>query len=195
MTTHILAVILAGGRGRRLGGVDKASVALAGRPLIVHVAERLKFQVDEILINANGDPARFEGYVVLPDDSSSHLDGPFLGLAAAFTAFAAARLATHLLIVPTDTPFLPHDLVAQLMQGMNEASAAFATTPEGVQPAISLWARPGADKAVKHLTAFAGESLHKFLRECGAVAVSFVDASAFLNINSPADLMAAERRI
>lgn len=195
MTAHVLAVILAGGRGRRLGGVDKALVPLAGRPLIRHVIDRLTPQVDGIIVNANGDAARFHGLVVRSDDPSSRLDGPILGLATAFAAFAATAPATHLLTVPTDTPFLPHDLVRRLMAGTGEGSAAFATTAAGAQPVISLWTRHGAGAASARLRDYAGESLQKYLIDCNAAPVDFADASSFLNINSPTDLAQAARHL
>lgn len=189
----ILAVIVAGGRGRRLGQ-DKALAPLAGRPLIAHVIARLRPQVARIVINGNGDPARFAtfGLPVVSDNAESGLDGPFLGLATAFKLFTADPMATHLLTVPTDVPFLPGDLVAALQRA--GADAAFPEADGRAHPTIALWSRAGAKTAATRLQSFAGERLQSLIEASGGVGVSFPEPNAFLNVNTPSDLDEAERR-
>src|SRR5690606_32397586 len=113
----------------------------------------------------------------------------------AFATFLAQPIATRLLMVPTDTPFLPEDLAARLGDALDGAEAAFATTAEGAHPVISLWTKDGARSAMRRLDAFSGERLTAFLDRCGARPVQFSDSSAFLNINSAADLTEAHKHL
>src|SRR5215216_36271 len=104
------AVVLAGGRSSRMGGGDKSLVRLGGRPLIAHVLDRLTRQASAVAISANGDPARFAefGLPVLPDTVPGYL-GPLAGLLAGMQ-WAQSLGATHILSMPTDTPFFPENL-------------------------------------------------------------------------------------
>lgn len=189
----VLAVIFAGGRGSRMGGADKALVPLDGRPLIDHVIARLAPQCSHLVINANGDPDRF-AHRVAADDPASVLDGPFRALETAFTVFAQDSAASHLLHVPTDTPFLPRDLVRRL--GAIDAPVAWATSCNQPHPVVALWSRAGAAAARARLRTWSGERFEHLLQACGGVAVAFDDdPDAFLNINTPVDLQTAAARI
>ncbi|MDA5192855.1 molybdenum cofactor guanylyltransferase MobA [Govanella unica] len=189
----VLAIIFAGGQGRRMGGVDKALVTLGGYPLIRHVEDRLRPQVTRMIINANGDPSRFSGLVVA-DDPTSALDGPFRALETALRMFAPDEDATHLLHVPVDVPFLPDDLVARL--AAEDAVAAFPVGKGQLHPVICLWSRKGAARAALRLKDYDGERFADFIQGTGGKAVGFDDQpDAFLNINSPEDLARATRLI
>src|SRR5208282_259356 len=96
-------------------GAEKALLALAGRPLIGHVVARLRPQVAELFINANGEAARFGGFdcAVVADAAGTGPDGPLTGVAAAI-AFARRRGFSLVATTPCDAPFLPLDLVARL---------------------------------------------------------------------------------
>lgn len=111
---RITGVILAGGRGRRMGGVDKGLLELRGRPLAAWVAERLAPQVDELLVSANRNGERYAaiGYRVVGDRIPGFA-GPLAGLHAALKVAAHQLVAT----VPCDSPFLPADLVLRLFSG------------------------------------------------------------------------------
>ncbi len=185
-----VAVIFAGGKGQRLGGVDKALQPLGDQPLIGHIIARLEPQTVRIVINANGDPGRFAkfGLDVVSDLSGSALDGPFLALATALRVFADDASASHLLTVPTDTPFLPDDLVARLQAAGSPAAWAAA---DGQHPTICLWSRQGAARADQQLARFSGQRLEDVIRACGGQAVGFDNADQFLNINRPVDLKKA----
>lgn len=188
---RIFGVILAGGQARRMGGADKAFAALAGRPLIAHVLDRLEPQVERVLISANGDPGRFAqfGCPVVADLASQ---GPLSGVLSALT-LAAGQGATHVVSVPVDTPFLPGDLVPQLLLA-SEASAeglALAATDDGDHPATALWP-VGLAPALAAYLADGEAKVTRFTGAHDAARAYFPQADAFLNLNSPADLAAAE---
>lgn len=190
-TVRIFGVILAGGEGRRMGGVDKALVPLAGRPLIAHVLDRLEPQVERVLISANGEASRFAGFGcrVVPDSTPQ---GPLSGVLSALTA-AAAMGATHVVSTPVDTPFLPGDLVPQLLLAA-EASAdglAVAADATGDHPATALWP-VGLAPALGDFLASGEAKVTRFTSAQGAVRALFPDPRAFLNLNTPEDLVAAE---
>jgi len=125
MSTGICGLVLAGGQGRRMGGVDKGLQPLRGRPLMQHVIDRLRPQVDSVLINANQNLERYAefGCPVVPDRVGGFA-GPLAGLDAGLHATDAPMIVT----VPCDSPFLPHDLVARLAtaRGALDADVAVA---------------------------------------------------------------------
>jgi molybdopterin-guanine dinucleotide biosynthesis protein A len=187
---RIFGVILAGGESRRMGS-DKALVLLAGRPLIAHVLDRLEPQVDRVLISANGDPARFTalGCEVLPDAAPQ---GPLSGVLAAL--IRANNLgATHLVSTPVDTPFLPGDLVPQLLLAAESSPSglAIASDATGDHPATAVW--PVA--LIPALTAFlqtGGAKVTRFTEAHQATRATFPDPRAFVNLNTTEDLAQAE---
>jgi molybdopterin-guanine dinucleotide biosynthesis protein A len=143
LPTDIVGVLLAGGLSRRRGGGDKSLRLLAGRPLLAHVIERLRPQVAEMVLNANGDPARFAAFgVPVIADSVPDFAGPLAGILAGLDWAAASRPDCALIAsVPTDGPFLPRDLVERLIQGMAEAGAELVCAASGghAHPVIGLW--------------------------------------------------------
>jgi molybdopterin-guanine dinucleotide biosynthesis protein A len=188
---RIFGVILAGGQSRRMGGVDKALVPLCGRPLIAHVLDRLEPQVDRVLISANGDAGRFAdfGCKVVPDSSPQ---GPLSGVLAALTV-AASMGATHVVSTPVDTPFLPGDLVPQLLLAA-EGSAeglALASDATGHHPATAVWP-VGLAPALAIFLATGEAKVTRFTAAHHAAIAIFPDPRAFLNLNTPEDLAAAE---
>lgn len=139
----IVGLLLAGGQSRRMGGGDKALQPLGGRPLLDHVIERLRPQVATMVLNANGDPARFAGFglPVVPD-SVPDFAGPLAGVLAGLDWAATNRPDCELVVsVPTDAPFLPRDLVARLVARMQAADAELACAASGGQPhpVVGLW--------------------------------------------------------
>jgi molybdenum cofactor guanylyltransferase len=187
---RIFGVILAGGEGRRMGK-DKAFVALAGRPLIAHVLDRLEPQVERVLISANGDASRFAGFgcPVVADDTPQ---GPLSGVLAVL-AVAAKAGATHLVSTPVDTPFLPGDLVPQLLLAAETApeGLALAFDATGDHPATALWP-VGLAPALAAFLAGGEAKVTRFTDAHGAARAAFPDPRAFLNLNTPEDLAAAE---
>lgn len=174
-----------------MGGVDKAFVALAGRPLIAHVLDRLEPQVERVLISANGDPARFVGFgcQVVTDANPR---GPLSGVLAALS-FASSAGATHVVSTPVDTPFLPGDLVPQLLLAAEASPAglALATDATGDHPATALWP-VGLAPALAAFLASGEAKVTRFTSAHAAACAAFPDPRAFLNLNSPEELAAAE---
>lgn len=174
-----------------MGGVDKALVPLAGRPLIAHVLDRLGPQVESVLISANDDPSRFSGFgcKIIPDDVRQ---GPLSGVLSTLTA--AARMgASHVVSTPVDTPFLPGDLVPQLLLAA-EASPeglALASDATGDHPVTALWP-VGLAPALAAFLAEGQAKVTRFTAAHHAARAAFPDSRAFLNLNTPEDLAQAE---
>lgn len=183
----ITGVVLAGGQGRRMGGVDKGLQELQGRPMSAWVVERLAPQVDELLINANRNAERYAefGYRVVADKIPDFA-GPLAGLHAALSAASHPWVAT----APCDSPFLPSDLVSRLAAAMRTADAdlAVARTFDQPHPVFCLCKRD----VLPHLTAYLQSGERKFDRwyaTLKTVEVPFDDAaSAFENINTREEL-------
>jgi molybdopterin-guanine dinucleotide biosynthesis protein A len=188
----ITGVILAGGQGRRMGGVDKGLQPLRGKPLMEWVIERFAPQVDEVLINANQnlDIYRRAGYRVIPDVIGGFA-GPLAGLHRGMREAAHTLIAT----VPCDSPFLPRDLVVRLRAAMEERSAELAVARTGNQPhpVFSLCRRdllPG----LGDFLAGGGRKIDAWYAKLKVVEVPFDDqATAFSNINTEEELRAHER--
>src|SRR5581483_506232 len=127
----ITGLILAGGRGSRMGGVDKGLQVLRGKPMIEWVLARFAPQVNEVLINANQNVERYArlGRRVVPDDIGGYA-GPLAGLHAGLQVAAHPLVAT----CPCDSPFLPPDLVARLRAALERDGADLAVAETGQQP-------------------------------------------------------------
>jgi molybdopterin-guanine dinucleotide biosynthesis protein A len=187
MNEKITGVVLAGGLGRRMGGIDKGLQELRGRPLVAWVVERLGPQVDELLINANQNIGRYSafGHRVVPDQIPDFA-GPLAGLHAALSA------ATHPLVatVPCDSPFLPGDLISRLFSALtaNAADLAVARTFDQPHPVFCLCKRT----VLPHLSEFlagGGRKFENWYATLKAVEVAFDDeAEAFENINTREEL-------
>ena len=185
----ITGLVLAGGQGRRMGGVDKGLQMLRGREMVAWVLERLSPQVDEILVNANQNIEAYErfGYRVISDRVRGFA-GPLAGLHAGLSAAAHPWLVT----VPCDSPFLPFDLVDRLRQHADEhdADIAVARTHDQPHPVFALV----KTALLPHLTAFlesGGRKIDAWYASLAVVEVPFDDqADAFSNINTRAELEA-----
>ncbi len=190
-------IILAGGLGRRLPGIEKALAPLAGRPLVAHVAGRLGPQVAALALSANGDPARFAflGAAILADEDESRA-GPLAGLLAGLD-WAAAGGHAALLAVPCDTPFLPADLGLRLAAAAGPGGAAVAASPDGGgrlrrHPTVGLW--PAAARgALRAALARGLRRTGEFADLVGAATAAWPGGPAdpFLNVNTPGDLARA----
>jgi molybdenum cofactor guanylyltransferase len=129
MTTPICGLVLAGGQGRRMGGIDKGLAPFHGRPLVAHVVERLRPQVERLLISANRNIEAYTAFGEVVTDRVADFAGPLAGLDAGLHACAAPLLVT----VPCDAPFLPADLVARLAAARAAADADVAIARTGTQ--------------------------------------------------------------
>jgi molybdopterin-guanine dinucleotide biosynthesis protein A len=183
----ITGVILAGGLGRRMGGVDKGLQLLDGRPLVRHVAERLAPQVDRLLINANRSQADYAalGYPLLADEIPDFA-GPLAGLHAALSAASTPLVAT----VPCDSPFLPPDLISRLHAGLlaSGKGLAIARVDGRLHPVFCL-----CRTALREpLAAYLRQGGRRVAEWCGDMAAEIVDFDdqplAFRNFNTLQDL-------
>ena len=193
-----VGVILAGGLARRMGGGDKGLQLLGRRPLLERVLVRLRPQVSDVVLNANGDPARFAQWrlPVVPDGDAKHR-GPLAGvLAGMLWTRDNRREAADIVTVPTDAPFIPHDLVVQLQNARERAGTAIAVAASGGRqhPVVGLWSvrlAPGLAEALARDEQRVGD----WALASGAVAVDWpiVGYDPFLNLNRPEELAEAER--
>ena len=139
----IIGLLLAGGQSRRMGGGDKTLRSLGGIPLLDRVIERLRPQVEALVLNANGDPARFARYgLPVVADGIPGFAGPLAGVLAGLEWVAAHRPdCRYVASVATDAPFLPRDLVARLAAGREAAHADLACAASGdrAHPVFGLW--------------------------------------------------------
>jgi molybdopterin-guanine dinucleotide biosynthesis protein A len=185
---EVSGIVLAGGQGRRMGGVDKGLQLLRGKPMVAWVLERLAPQVSEILVNANQNLesyARF-GYRVVPD-ALGGFAGPLAGLHAGLGAASHSLAVT----VPCDSPFLPLDLVARLRGALGASDLAVAKTGDQPHPVFSLVRRA----VLGHLSEFlagGGRKIDAWYASLKVVEVPFDDeADAFRNINTREELNGA----
>ena len=197
MTEPTLGVILAGGLARRMGGGDKALRSVGGQAVLARLVARLAPQVTRLVLNANGDPARFKdfGLPVAGDDVPDR-PGPLAGVLAGLDW--AARFMPDVrwvVTAPGDAPFLPEDLVARLHAGLGGAALACAASGGRTHPVAALWPvalrhdlrRVLGEEGVRKVGAYAG-------RHGPAVVewpVGRVDP--FFNVNTPDDLVQADR--
>ena len=192
----VAAMILAGGRSRRMGGGDKGLLQLGGRPILQRVIDRIRPQVSALALNANGGAARFAalGLDVIPDPVPGFA-GPLAGILAALSwSNGILPTATHVLTVPSDTPFLPRDLVRRLQAAIRASGDSVVAARQGRRhPVVGLW-------PVGCYAALEAAVLHEGLRKVetwtdrvNARVVRFDDgiADPFFNVNAPADLAAA----
>lgn len=198
MRPDTLGVVLAGGLARRMGGGDKPLRMLGGRPMLNHALGRLTPQVAAVILNANGDPARFADYglPVAPDGLPDH-PGPLAGILAALDWAAAHRPdLPWVASVPGDSPFIPTDLVARLHAVRDSAGVPLACARSGDQthPPVGLW--PVALREELRAALLAGErKIDRWTVRHGCAHADWPDVPVdpFFNANAPGDLAEAER--
>jgi molybdopterin-guanine dinucleotide biosynthesis protein A len=193
-----LGLVLAGGLARRMGGGDKARIRVGGATILARVLACLKPQCERIIINANGDPARFAdtGLQVVADDVPDFA-GPLAGILAGldWAALHAPQL-DWLLSVPGDCPFLPKDLLARLHEARLAAGTPLACARSGEwrHPVVGLWPVKLREDLRRALTQ---ENLHKIEIWTARHGIAIADWPAapvdpFFNVNTPDDAARAE---
>jgi len=194
-----LGLVLAGGLARRMGGGDKALLTIGGETILARVLDRLGPQCSQVILNANGDPARF-AFTRLPvvADDIADFAGPLAGVLAGLDwAATQAPDIAYVASVPGDCPFLPRDLVARLhaARDAEQAPLACARSGEWRHPVVGLWPvalRDDLRRALRH------EGLHKIEVWTARHGVAIADWPAapvdpFFNVNTPADAAEADR--
>lgn len=191
----IAGVVLAGGRSSRMGGGDKTLLPLGPHTVIEEAITRLRPQVDRIAINANGDPARF-ARLRLPvlTDAFGTYDGPLAGILTGLI-WAQTNDADALVTVAGDTPFLPLDLVARLLNADPEATIVLAASNGRRHPTFGLWPVRLADDLATFLRTQPSRRVNDFVDRHRHTIVEFdtTPFDPFFNINTPDDLAEAQR--
>jgi len=183
----VTGVVLAGGQGSRMGGVDKGLALFRGRPMVAHVIERLAPQVGALLVNANRNPGAYAtfGHPVIADQVPGFA-GPLAGFERALAHAQTPLVAT----VPCDSPFLPVDLVLRLRSGLESANAQVALAKAGdqVHPVFCLMRREVHASLAAFLAA-GDRKIDRWTATLAHVEVAFDDqVGAFRNINTADEL-------
>lgn len=198
MIGPIAGVLLAGGLSRRMGGGDKCLRRLGDRTILAHIVERVRPQVAHLVLNANGDPARFAAYgLPTVGDTIEGFAGPLAGVLAGLDwTLRNAPECAWVASVPTDGPFLPRDLVARLAAAVERSGADMACAASGgrTHPVVGLWPvrlagdlrRAMVEQDVRKVDAWTG----RYRVEQVDFAIATFDP--FFNTNRPEDLEAAE---
>jgi molybdopterin-guanine dinucleotide biosynthesis protein A len=200
---QVVGVILAGGKGKRMGGREKPLQSLQGRALIEHVIERAAPQVDELILSSNSDPALYTQLQLpmIADHFIGH-SGPLLGISSAMvwatTQYAQAETLPYLACFAADVPFFPASLVAQLLHGMMTSGSQVAVAREAgqLQPLFSVWDIESHSKLDRAIAA----GVHgpkPLLPELNSITVDVTAESTFdfANINTLQELQALEQAL
>ncbi|KRR26954.1 molybdenum cofactor guanylyltransferase [Bradyrhizobium lablabi] len=199
VTTRIPGVLLAGGLARRMGGGDKPMRTIAGRTILDRVITRLAPQCDGLILNANGDPARFAAFgLPVIADGVADFPGPLAGILAALDWMAANRPEVALVLsAAADCPFLPRDLASRLHQALIDENAQLAVAASGGQshPVIGLWSVALRDE-LRH--ALVVEDIRKIDRWTARYKLATVSwptepLDPFFNANTVDDIAEADR--
>lgn len=197
---NTLACVLAGGQSRRMGGGDKTLMDIGGRPMLTVILERLRAQIPNIILNANGDPARFDAYgLPVVADPVGDYAGPLAGILAGMThAREAAPHVTHILSIAGDCPFFPEDLVAKMLAAVpsDRPVIALASSMDKLHPVFGLWPVALADDLKDWLETGKTGKVLAFVDQYDSVEVPFESAGVggldpFFNANRPDDLETA----
>ena len=179
-------LVLAGGQGRRMGGVDKGLQPLRNKAMVQWVLERLRPQVADVIINANQNQGHYAyfGHTVVSDEI-----GGFAGPLAGLHAGLKNAVRSYMVTVPCDSPFLPQDLVERLHAGLASAQADLAVAKTGNQahPVFALV----RTTVLPHLEAFlheGGRKIDAWYATLRIAEVDFEDEAAFSNINTREEL-------
>ncbi|WP_284164646.1 molybdenum cofactor guanylyltransferase MobA [Frigidibacter sp. SD6-1] len=190
---RIFGLILAGGAGRRMGGVDKALLPFGPGTLLSNAVTRFEPQVESLAISANGDPSRFDGFrLPVLADADRGGAGPMAGLLAGLI-WAKAAGASHLATMAVDTPFIPGDLVALLMLA-GDGGPAIAESAGRAHPTVGLWP-VSLNMSLEAALGSAERRLGFWAESVGAVRATFAatEPDPFMNANTVEELAAAAR--
>ena len=187
---NISAVILAGGKGTRLAGLDKGLVELNGVPLVQHVIERIQPQVPEIVISANRNIKTYEklGFAVYADDINDFA-GPLAGILKALQQ----SKSEWLLAIPADSPFVPHDLALRLSQNIQDNKIAIPHDGNHLQPTFAL-IHKSLVTSLEHFLQQGDRKARVWMQQQPHTIVDFSEQKhAFININTEDELKKAEK--
>lgn len=194
----VLGVLLAGGLSRRMGGGDKGLLDLAGQPMMAHAVDRIRPQVADVILNANGDPDRFAHFgMPVVSDVTKGAQGPLAGVLAGLIWARTHRPDIHHIVTASsDAPFLPSDLVRRLKQATQDSGEPIALAASGGHnhPVIGLWPVALADDLNSQLEAGVRKVV-QWTAQHGFITVDFPffehggrQVDPFFNANTPEDL-------
>jgi molybdopterin-guanine dinucleotide biosynthesis protein A len=190
----ITGVVLAGGRGQRMGGVDKGLMPLAGKPMVTHVLAALCPQVATIVVNANRNLDQYAafGYRVAADAIGDYY-GPLAGMASAMEV----ATTNYVLTVPCDSPLMASDLVARLYQALAQEHAEIGVAHDGerMHPVFALLQRALLPSLQKYLQSGERKIDRWFARHNVAIAYFTDEPETFINVNDPEERAAVEARL
>jgi molybdenum cofactor guanylyltransferase len=193
-----LGLVLAGGLARRMGGGDKAMIRIGGATILERVTARLRPACRALVINANGDPARFTPFgLPVVADSVPDFAGPLAGILAGLDwAAAHARDVPWVVSVPGDCPFLPYDLVRRLHAARADAGVPLACARSGEwrHPVVGLWPVALRDDLRRALTVEHLRKIEVWTAKHGVAIADWPDqpVDPFFNVNTPADAAKAD---
>lgn len=181
---EITGVILAGGRARRMGGIDKGLILLNGKPMVEHVIAALRAEVDNLLINANRNLEQYAafGYPVIPDIMDGYL-GPLAGIASGMRAASSQYIVT----APCDSPLVANNLVRRLYATLTREGADISVAHDGerMHPVFALMRRDLLPNLLDFLNAGQRKIDRWYAQHRLAVAYFRDQPEAFRNVNSP----------
>ncbi|MGD8684322.1 MAG: molybdenum cofactor guanylyltransferase MobA [Chloroflexota bacterium] len=187
----VTAIVLCGGSGRRLGRLDKTMAPLRGRPLVEHTLEALAPQVGRLIISCGRDCERYEllGYATAADERTG--EGPLGGIVSALPLVQTEWLLTY----PGDAPFADPSLVRRLAPAAEHDGLAVPRAGDDRQHLVMLLSR-GKTGELERFYRAGGRAARVWLDQQGVASVDMSDsADSFFNVNTPADLALAERRL
>jgi len=189
---EVTGIVLAGGQGSRMGGVDKGLAPFRGKALVAHAIERLAPQVDELLVNANRNPEAYAafGHRVIADEIPGFA-GPLAGFERGLAHARGALVAT----VPCDSPFVPPDLVSRLRAALEAEGADIAVAKTGDQPhPVFCLMRRSVHASLAEFLASGQRKIDKWYAALRVTEVAFDDEpEAFANINTRDELAGLEK--
>jgi molybdopterin-guanine dinucleotide biosynthesis protein A len=194
-----IGLILAGGLARRMGGGDKARIRIGGKSILERVIARMAPQCEQIILNANGDPARFsDTRLPVVSDSVPDFAGPLAGILAGLDwAAANAPTAGYMASVPGDCPFLPQDVIARLHQARDDTGRplACAGSREWRHPVVGLWPLSLREDLRHALVTEGIRKIEDWTSRHGVAVAEWpaVPFDPFFNVNTPEDVAVAER--
>lgn len=199
---RVAGVVLAGGLSRRMGGGDKGLLELDGKPLVQHVIERLSLQASPLVLNANGDAARFAAFgLPVAADATADFAGPLAGILAGLRwAAAAAPDARFIVTAACDTPFFPNDLVPEFLAAAGGTYPVIVLAKSGgrIHPVFGLWPVILADELAEALASgtrkvqYWAEQHPHFIVEFPIASFGGRLADPFFNANTPEELAEAQ---
>ena len=200
LTNSVGFLLLAGGQSRRMGGGDKNLMLLGGKPLLQHVLDRIDIGNAPVLLNANGDPARYASFnLPVRADVVEGFAGPLAGILTGLEWAASAHPdVTHIISLATDAPFLPRDLPAGLMTGLTVAGVeiAQASSKNRRHPVFAIWPVALAADLRHALVDQDVRKIDDFTDRYRCAVVPFEgEPDPFMNLNRPEDFAIAQAHI